>query len=201
MEASYVRRPDFIIGAAVATGVARRVWGETHPNQPKLDRPAVMTLSFNRVLKNLAHPDDAARTLDILDASHRIADRFGIHHVEFQHSHFASTQAAYLKEMRDRLKAARSKVNQICLEFGLLNISAPDRVVRLETIDLTKQWIDHAIAVGCPRVILNQGTLAPEARESAIATLNEIAEHGKKRKVFVTMENRGYGPPIQAVRS
>ena len=130
-----------------------------------------------------------------------IADRFGIHHVEFQHSHFASTQAAYLKEMRDRLKAARSKVNQICLEFGLLNISAPDRVVRLETIDLTKQWIDHAIAVDCPRVILNQGTLAPEVRESAIATLNEIAEHGKKRKVFVTMENRGYGSPIQAVRS
>jgi sugar phosphate isomerase/epimerase len=194
METSYIRRRDFMIRAAVATGVARRVWGETHPNQAKLDRLAVMTLSFNKVLKNPAYPDDPARTLDILDAPQMIADRFGVHHVEFQHSHLASTEPAYLKEVRDRLKAAKSEANQICLEFGPLNISTPDRVVRLETIDLAKQWIDHAVSVGCPRVMLNQGTLAPEVRESAIATLKEIAECGKKRKVFVTMENRGHGP-------
>jgi hypothetical protein len=42
--------------------------------------------------------------------------------------------------------------------------------------------------------MLNQGTLAPEVREAAIATLKEISEHGKKRKVCITMENRGYGP-------
>jgi len=168
--------------------------GQTRSNQAKLDRLAVMTLSFNRVLKNPVHPDDPARTLDILDAPKMLADRFGIHHVEFQHSHFASTEPAYLKEVRDRLKVEKSQMNQICLEFGPLNISAPDRVVRLETIDLTKQWIDHAVAVGCPRVMLNQGTLAPEVREPAIATLKEIAAYGTKRKVFVTMENRGYGP-------
>jgi sugar phosphate isomerase/epimerase len=194
MEASYMKRRDFMVGAAIATGVARRVLGQTRSNQAKLDRLAVMTLSFNRVLKNPVHPDDPARTLDILDAPKMLADRFGIHHVEFQHSHFASTEPAYLKEVRDRLKVEKSQMNQICLEFGPLNISAPDRVVRLETIDLTKQWIDHAVAVGCPRVMLNQGTLAPEVREPAIATLKEIAAYGTKRKVFVTMENRGYGP-------
>jgi len=86
-----MRRRDFMVGAAIATGMARRVWGEAHPNQAKLDRLALMTLSFNTVLKNPAHPDDPARTLDILDAPQMIADRFGIHHVEFQHSHFAST--------------------------------------------------------------------------------------------------------------
>jgi hypothetical protein len=189
-----MRRREFMVGAAVATGVVGRVWGETLPNQAKLGRIAVMTLSFNRVLKNPAHADEPVRTLDILDAPQMIADRFGVHHVEFQHSHFASTEPAYLKEVRDRLKAAKSEANQICLEFGPLNISTPDRVVRLETIDLAKQWIDHAVAVGCPRVMLNQGTLAAEVHESAIATLKEIAEYGKKREVFVTMENRGYGP-------
>jgi sugar phosphate isomerase/epimerase len=195
MEASDMRRRDFMVGAVIAAGgVARRVWGETRADQAKLDRLAVMTLSFNTVLKNPAHPDDPARTLDILNAPQMIADRFGVHHVEFQHSHFASTEPAYLKEVRERLKAAKSEMNQICLEFGPLNISAPNHVVRLETIDLTKQWIDHAVAVGCPRVMLNQGTLAPEVREPAIATLKAIAKHGKKRKVFVTMENRGHGP-------
>ena len=190
-----MRRRDFIVGAAVATGVAGRIWGENRPDQAKLDRMAVMTLSFNSVLKNPAHPDDPARTLDILDAPRMVADRFGIHHVEFQHSHFASTESAYLKEVRDRLKQAKSQMNQICLEFGPLNISAPEHYVRLETIDLTKQWIEHAVAVGCPRVMLNQGTLAPEVRDAATATLKTIGEYGKSRKVFVTMENRGGGRP------
>jgi sugar phosphate isomerase/epimerase len=190
-----MRRRDFMVAAAIAAGGAvRRGWGETRPNQAKLDRLAVMTLSFNTVLKNPAHPDDPARTLDILDAPQMIADRFGIHHVEFQHSHFASTEPAYLKEVRDRLKVAKSEMNQICLEFGPLNISAPNRADRLETIDLAKQWIDHAVAVGCPRVMLNQGTLAPEVREPATATLKTISEYGKSRKVFVTIENRGHGP-------
>lgn len=153
-----------------------------------------MTLSFDRVLKSARHPEDAKRTLDILDAPQMLADRYGVHHVEFQHTHFASTEPSYLKELRGRLKRANSRMNQICLEFGPLNISSPDPVVRLETIDLTKQWIDHAGAVRCPRVMLNQGTLAPEVRETAIATLKEIAAYGEKRKVFVTMENRGYGP-------
>jgi sugar phosphate isomerase/epimerase len=164
------------------------------PNQANLDRIAVMTLSFDSVLKSARHPDDPKRTLDILDAPQMLADRYGIHHVEFQHTHFASTEPSYLNEVRGRLRQAKSHMNQICLEFGILNISSPDPVLRIETVDLTKQWIDNAAAVGCPRVMLNQGTLAPEVRQAAIATLKEIAEYGRKRKVFVTMENRGYGP-------
>jgi sugar phosphate isomerase/epimerase len=189
-----IGRREFIAGSAVAAaGFARVARGEPFPDQAKRDRLAVMTLSFNSVLKNPEHPDDPARTLDILDAPQMIADRYGIHHVEFQHSHFASLDAPYFKEVRDRLKKAKSQMNQICLEFGPLNISAPEHYVRLETIDLTKQWIDHAAAVGCPRVMVNQGTLAPEVRQAAIDTLKAMDAYGKTRKVFVTMENRGGG--------
>jgi sugar phosphate isomerase/epimerase len=150
-----------------------------------------MTLSFNSVLKSAAHPDDPRRTLDILDTPQMIADRYGVHHVEFQHTHFASTESSYLKELRDRLRKAKSSMNQICLEFGILNISTPDPVLRIETIDLTKRWIDHAAEVGCPRVMLNHGTLAPEVRQNAIAALKTMAEYGKKKKVFITLESRG----------
>lgn len=193
-----IGRREFIAGSAmVAAGFTRTARGEGFPDQAKRDRLAVMTLSFNSVLKHPDHPDDPARTLDILDAPKMIADRYGIHHVEFQHTHFASVNPPYLKEVRDRLKQAKSQMNQICLEFGPLNISAPEHYVRLETIDLTNQWIDHAAAVGCPRVMVNQGTLAPEARQAAIDTLKAIGEYGKSKKVFVTMENRGGGrrPP------
>ncbi len=187
---SNMRRRDFLIGAA-ATGVAGRFWGESSPDPAKLNRISVMTYCFDGIVKGLGRPNDPARTLDILDAPKMIADRYGLHHVEFQHTHFASTDRAYFKEMRDRLKSVNSQMTQICLEFDALDISSPENYVRLETIDLTKQWIDYAVELGCPRVLLNQGTLAPDVRETAIATLKVIAEYAKRKKVFVTMENRG----------
>lgn len=152
-----------------------------------------MSLCFNPVIKSAAHPDDPKRTLDILDLPDMIAERYGVHYVEMQHSHFTSTESGYLEEFRSRLKKAKSQMNQINLEFGPLNISSPDPVLRLETIDLTKRWIEHAVMLGCPRVMVNQGTLAPEVRQSAIDTLKTINAYAKAKKVFVTMENRGGG--------
>src|SRR5947209_16104100 len=84
-------------------------------------------------------------------------------------------------------------MNQINLEFGPLNISSPDPVLRVETIDLTKRWVEIAVMLGCPRIMVNQGTLAPDVRQSAIDTLKTINAYGKAKKVFVTMENRGGG--------
>jgi sugar phosphate isomerase/epimerase len=153
-----------------------------------------MTLSFDRVLKSGRHQDQRKGTLDILDLPQMVADRYGLHHVEFQQYHFAASESSYLREMRDRLRKAKSHMNQICLEFGDLNVSSPDPALRMETIDLTERWIDHAAAVGSPRVMLNPGTLAPEVRQAAIATLREIAAYARTRKVFVTIENRGRGP-------
>ena len=187
-----MNRREFIAGSAMIAGQARTVFAQA-PDKAKLDRIAVMTLAFSSLLKSSAHPDDPKRTLDFLDTPQMIADHFGVHHVEVQHSHFVSTESAYLKEFRERVRKAKSQMNQICLEFGILNISSPDPVLRLQTIDLTKQWIDHAVELGCTRVMVNQGTLAPEVRQAAIDTLKTIGDYGKSRKIFVTMENRGGG--------
>jgi sugar phosphate isomerase/epimerase len=184
-----MRRRDFLISSAVVVGKA---WGQ-NADKAKLDRIAIMTLSFNNVLKSAAHPEEPQRTLDILDAPQMIADRYGVHYVELQHSHFSSTEDSYLKEFRDRLQKAKSRINQICLEFGPLNISSPDPTLRLETIDLTKRWIDHAATLHCPRVMVNQGPLTPEVRQAAIETLKTIGDYGKSKNVIVTMENRGSG--------
>ena len=185
-----MRRREFVgcgIGAAAGT-----MWAQRR-DQAKLNRIAIMSLCFNPVIKSAAHPDDPKRTLEIMDLPDMIAERYGVHHVEMQHSHFASTESAYLEEFRNRFKKANSSMNQINVEFGPLNISAPDPVVRLETIDLTKKWVDHAILLGCPRLMVNQGTLAPDVRQAAIETLKTINSYAKPKKVFLTMENRGAG--------
>jgi len=186
-----MKRREFLIGSAIAAGSVR-LWAQ-RPDQAKLDRIAIMSLCFNPVIKSAAHPADPKRTLEILDLPDMIAERYGVHRVEMQHSHFTSTESAYLEEFRGRMKKAKSQMNQINVEFGPLNISATDPVLRLETIDLTKKWIDHAVLLGCPRVMVNQGTLAPDVRQAAIDTLKTINAYGKTKKVNITMENRGGG--------
>jgi hypothetical protein len=188
-----MNRREFLIGSAVA---GRCAWGQT-ADESKLDRIAIMTYSFNAIIKTPAHPDDPARTLEILDVPEMYADRYHIHNVEMQHTHFASTESSYFREVRDRLKKVKSRMTNICLEFGPLNISATDPVLRTETVDLTKQWIDHAAELGCPRVMLNQGTLDADVRPLAIEALKKIGDHGKARNITVTLENRGR--PWQAV--
>jgi sugar phosphate isomerase/epimerase len=186
-------RRTFLAGSLLmltAAGAEGKLKHDRH--SAGLDRIAVMTLSFESVLKTARTPDKSKKTLDILDAPQVLADRFGIHHVELQHYHLESAESDYLKEFRGRLRKANSEVNQICCEFGQLNISSSDRALRLETIDLTKRWIDHAVELGCPRIMLNQGTLAPEVRTTAIETVKRINDYGAKKKVFVTLENRGH---------
>ena len=117
-----------------------------------------------------------------------VAERYGIHRVEFQHTDFPSAETAYLQEFRSRLKKANSQVNQINLDFANLNVSSPDAVIRLETIDLTKRWIDCAAALECPRVMVSHGGLAAEVRQSAVAALKTINAYGKAKSVSVTMD-------------
>ena len=190
-EALAMNRRLFLMGSAAAATSAT-AWGQ-RPDPDKLKRMAVMSGCFDPILKRAGRPNDPNQTLDILDLPDMLAERFGVHFVELTHADFATTEPGYLAEFPRRLKKAQSQINQICLEFGPLNISSPDAVIRLETIDLTKQWIDHAVAVGCPRVMVNPGSLAPEVRPAAIETLKTINAYAKTKKIFVTMENRGQG--------
>lgn len=193
-----MKRREFLVGSAMTAGAAGRIWGgQTPDNKAKLNRIAVMSYSFNNIVKSPAYPNDPKRTLDIMDLPDIVAQRWGVHRVEMQHSHFASSESAYLKEFRGRVEKAKSQMHQINLEFGTLNISTPNPVLRVETIDLSKRWIDHAVELRCPRVLVNHGTLAADVRETAITTLKTIVEYGKARKVLVTLENRQL-PPRQA---
>jgi len=183
-----MKRREFLIGSAMAmaSGSAR---GQ-RADPAKLSRIGVMSLCFDPVLKSAARPSDPKQTVDILDFADMVADRYGIHWLEFQHTDFDSTEPRFLQEFRGRVKKAKSRINQINLEFANRHISTPDPVLRMETIDLVKRWIDHAVALDCPRVMLNQDTLAPKVRQSAIETLKTINAYASSRKVSVTFENR-----------
>lgn len=158
------------------------------PDEAKLDRIAVMSVCFAPLLKGTARAGNPKATLDLMDLAGMVAERYGIHRVDFQQMDFPSGESGYLQEFRSRLKKANSQVNQINLDFANLNVSSPDLVIRLEAIDLTKRWIDHAAALDCPRVMLSHGGLAPAVRQSAIETLKTMNAYGKAKNVSVTLD-------------
>jgi sugar phosphate isomerase/epimerase len=167
-------------------------WAQAR-DETKLRRVAIMSLCFNGMLKTPSQPDSPTRTLDVMDLGQMLAERYGVHNVEMQHSHFPSTEPAYLKEFRDRLAKTKSQVTNINLEFGPQNISAADPPLRQQAIDRTKEWIDHAVALGCPRIMVNQGAPTQENKDIAIAALKAMGNYGKSRNIMVAMENRGGG--------
>jgi len=192
------RREFLIASAAGAAGVAfprpaspqaAPAWKSVRPST--LERISIMTLNFQSLLKLPDYPDSPDRTLEPFTIAEMLADRYGVHKVEFQHYHIPSTETSYLKELRAHIEKSRSRMTQINVEFGQLNISAPTLRDRLMAIDLTKMWIDHAVALGAQRVMINQGQPTQENKANGIATLKTMADYGRSKGIIVSVETRG----------
>jgi hypothetical protein len=200
-----MKRRDFLVVAAAVLGDiglagTRRARAQAR-DRAKLARVAIMSLCFNSILKNPSQPDNPARTFDIMDLGQMLADKYGVHNVEMQHAHFLSTEPAWLKDFRERLAKTQSKVSNINLEFGPQNLSADDPALRRQAVDRTKEWVDYALAVGCPRIMVNQGAPNDENKGVAIAALKAMSDYGKSKRVMVAMENRGSGGGRQGTAS
>jgi hypothetical protein len=202
-----MKRREFLATAAAAVTAARSptLWAQTQTSakakQSTLDRIAIMTLNFQRILKVPDVQDSPERTLELFDIGEMIADKYGVHKVEFQHYHLASTEPSYLKELRSRLEKVKSRATQINLEFSGLNMSAPRLRDRVMAIDLTKAWVDHAVLMGAQRVMVNQGSqggqdpVMPthENKVYSIPALKAMADYGRSKDIIVSVETRGGG--------
>ena len=180
-----MKRRDFLIrtaaGAAVTAGFTRSAIAQGGADQSapidkgapaavspaKLARISIMTYNFTSRLKLEGQAPNPDRILDLFDVPQLFADTYGVHNIELQHSHFASTETSYLKEFRARIEKAKSRMTQINVEFGQMTVSAVDPVQRYQAIDLTMRWVDHAAILNCPRVMINQGQLTTATKANA----------------------------------
>jgi sugar phosphate isomerase/epimerase len=188
-----MRRREFLIGSAMTVGAASRAWGQgvKSATGAKTDRIAIMVYSFSRVLNLPGRPSAPERTLDVLDVPEMFADRFKVHNVEMQHNYFESTESAYFKDFVARLAKTKSRVSNINLELGNMNIASADPTLRAQAVDLTRAWIDHAGVLGSPRVMINQGRLTQDNKAAAIDTLRRMTAYAKTKNVMVGAEPRG----------
>jgi hypothetical protein len=205
-----MERREFLIGAvsaAAVAGFARAGWTQgrgaidwtADPGKPatadpaKLARISIMTLNFTPILKLPGQADSPTRTLEVFDIAQMYADVYDVHNLEFQHSHIVSTEPSYLKDLRVRIEKSKSRMSQINLEIGPMFVSAADPVLRLQCIDLTKRWVDHAVILNCPRVMVNQGQPSQENKAYMIQALKTVGDYAKSKGVMISMETRGGG--------
>jgi hypothetical protein len=190
-----MQRREFLLSTAGLVGLASTRGRAQRANQAALDRIAMMTLNFTSLLTTPHQQPSPDRTLDFLDLPQMYADTYGVHNIELQHYHMASTDPSYFRELRRRIDQAKSKAVQLVVEFGGLNISAPDHnfLPRLQAVDLTNVWIDRCAILGCPRIMVNQGQPGEENRQHAIETLKLMVDYGRSKGVMVTLETRGGG--------
>jgi len=57
-------------------------------------------------------------------------------------------------------------------------------------VDLTRAWVDHAVVLGSPRIMINQGRLTQENKAAAIETLRRMTAYAATRKIMVGAEPR-----------
>jgi hypothetical protein len=199
-----MKRREFLLAAATTAGLAapRTGWARSatratlaqgKPKASTLDRIAIMTLNFQRLLRLPDLPDEPQRTLEFFDIPSMLADTYGVHKIEFQHYHIPSTEPAFLKELRSRIEKHQSRMTQINLEFGNLHMSASELRNRLMATDLTKMWVDHAVLLGAARVMINQGQPTHENKAYGIPTLKTMADYGRSKGIIVSVETRGGG--------
>lgn len=209
-----MQRREFLTTTTAGVLIAPHLRAQSTREPAKVARIAIMSLSFQPILKNAnmenatpnasqnvpANQPQLPRTLDVMDLGQLYADRWGVHNVEMQHTHFPSTEDAWLRDFKARLARTKSQVSNINLEFGDMNISQSNPILRLQAIELTKRWIDIAALLGSPRIMVNQGPLVPETKAIAIAALKAMGDYGRAKGIKVGIENRGsYLPPAGTI--
>ena len=187
-------RRTFFLGLTAAAGAGTRVWGRQATSgaaaTATLDRIAIMAYSFVRILKVPGQAASPERTLDVFDLPEMFADRYKVHNIEMQHNYFESTEASFFKTFLDRLAKTRSRITNINLELGNMNIAAATPALRAQAVDLTRAWIDHAVVLGSPRVMINQGRLTQENKATAIDVLSRMTTYAKTKNIMVGAEPR-----------
>lgn len=200
-----MQRRDFLTriagGAAAAemAGRATELWAAApgSASGDKRQRIAVSTWSLHNYFQSTRDEDFKlpGKMLELLEFPEMIADRYKVHHLEFCAPHFASTEAAYLKEVKDRLTKAHSHVVNMPIDIDEFwtegGLSDTNSKVREKAVAAGKKWIDIGAAIGTKSVRCDPGKLNPQNLAPTVESYKALAAHGKSRGVHVIIENHG----------
>ena len=134
-------------------------------------------------------------TLALLDFPMMIADRYKVHHLEIVAPHFASTEPAYVDELRRQLIRARSylvnlpvDIKEMWAEGGL---SDPSEAVRSVAVEAAKKWIDIAASLRARSVRCDPGKPDPKNLSPTVDSYKKLVAYASRKGIRVLIENHG----------
>ena len=135
------------------------------------------------------------QTFALLDFPRMIADRYKVHHLEFVAPHFASTERAYLDELRSQLFRAGSYLVNLPIDIKELwtdgGLSDPSESVRNAAVEAAKKWIDIAAHLHARSVRCDPGKMNPQNLAPAIDSYGKLVAYASRKGVRVIVENHG----------
>ncbi len=128
--------------------------------------------------------------MDLKDFGAMVVSKFGLHNIEPLGSHFRSTDAAYLRELRETTEKAGAHIINIPVDLES-SFYDPDAARRQKTIERGRKWIEIAVAVGSPSVRLHIAGVHNAKPDVArtVESLKHVAEYGAEKNVVVNLEN------------
>ena len=170
----------------------------------KLARIAIMSLDHGSILKLPwnATPTET-QTLALMDLPQYYIDAYGVHNVEFQHTHLVNgtrtaPDPAFFREFKAKFDQVGSKANQINIEIGVITNLTPE--ARAEWVALGKKWVDAAPILGVTRLMLNQTGLDDVNKAGVISVWKETQDYAKPKGIKISAETRGNGVPTGGIR-
>jgi sugar phosphate isomerase/epimerase len=165
-------------------------------DNPKRARIGVSTWSFHNSFPSTRDENaPAGATLDMLDFPEMIAERYQVHELEFVAPHFASTTAAYIKEVKGRLQKAHSHLVNIPVDIDELEwgagLSDADAKLRERIIEACSKWIDVAHELGASSVRCDPGKINSAGLSPTVDSYRKLSAYGASKNVAVVVENHG----------
>jgi sugar phosphate isomerase/epimerase len=130
---------------------------------------------------------ELANPLTLREVPAYYRERFGIRQLEFWSNHFESLDAAYLKDLRGRIKAAKAELINVQVDapYDLASTNEEERQRSLATV---REWIDAAAALRSRAIRINPGKGAGSIDKS-IESMKEVNRYCLAKKLPLLTEN------------
>ncbi len=128
--------------------------------------------------------------MDLKDFGAMVVSKFSVRNIEPLDQHFRSTDAAYLRELRAATEKAGARIINIPVD-PKASYYDPAQAQRDKAVANSRNWIDIAVALGCPSVRLHiaGGKGLKPSVEPAVECLKQVAAHAAARNVVANLEN------------
>jgi sugar phosphate isomerase/epimerase len=186
-------------GSTIAGAMPGSIFGASPQSKPHINFPteprariALASYPFRMLIDapgNRAR-DAKQKGFPLTQFPAEVVEKFGVHGIEPLAQHFESTEPAYLEKFRGAVEKAKVRIVNIPTHVRE-SFYDPDAAMRQKAVDVSKKWIDVAVAVGSPGVrphINGTKTSKPDV-DRAAESLRKLADYAAEKNVVVTLEN------------